>query len=91
MPKPRHLAIALRLRDALQQRIIRLITACLVTLDAQEAVRLAQHIYCLRGKPAQCFAGLHLDEPHAACDPAWCRAKSAHPALRGIAEAALSD
>lgn len=67
MPKPRHLAIALHLRDALQQRRITAgTTVCLVTHDAQEAVRLAHYIYCLR-------------------------AKSAHPALRGIEEAALSD
>ena len=88
-------ALDARLRDELQQRVIRLIDAgtavCLVTHDAQEAVRLARHIYCLRGKPTQCFADIHLSEPYAARDPAWCREKSAHPALRGIEEAALAD
>ena len=81
--------------DELQQRIIRTIesgtSVVLVTHDAQEAVRLAQHIYCLGGKPAGIFAEIPLPEAFSARDHAWCAAKSAHPALRGIEEAALSD
>jgi len=66
-------------------------TLIVVTHDAQEAVRLAQHIYCLGGKPAGIFAEIPLPEAFSARDHAWCAAKSAHPALRGIEEAALSD
>ena len=88
-------ALDARLRDELQQRIIRTIesgtSVVLVTHDAQEAVRLAQHIYCLGGKPAGIFAEIPLPEAFSARDHAWCAAKSAHPALRGIEEAALSD
>ena len=88
-------ALDLRLRDELQQRIIRTIeggtSVVLVTHDAQEAVRLAQHIYCLGGKPATTFAEIHLPDPFSARNHDWCVAKSAHPALRGIEEAALSD
>lgn len=88
-------ALDLRLRDELQQRIIRTIeggtSVVLVTHDAQEAVRLAQHIYCLGGKPATTFAEIRLPDPFHHRDHAWCVAKSAHPALRGIEEAALSD
>ena len=84
-----------RLRDELQQRIIRTIeggtSVVLVTHDAQEAVRLAQHIYCLGGKPATTFAEIHLPDPFSARNHDWCVAKSAHPALRGIEEAALAD
>ena len=83
-------ALDARLRDELQQRIIRTIVV-LVTHDAQEAVRLAQHIYCLGGKPAGIFAEIPLPDAFSARDHAWCAAKSAHPALRGIEEAALSD
>ena len=88
-------ALDARLRDELQQRIIRTIesgtSVVLVTHDAQEAVRLAQHIYCLGGKPAGIFAEIPLPEAFSARDHAWCAAKSAHPALRGIEEEALSD
>ena len=88
-------ALDARLRDELQQRIIRTIesgtSVVLVTHDAQEAVRLAQHIYCLGGKPAGIFAEIPLPDAFSARDHAWCAAKSAHPALRGIEEAALSD
>ena len=84
-----------RLRDELQQRIIRTIeggtSVVLVTHDAQEAVRLAQHIYCLGGKPATTFAEIRLPDPFSTRNHDWCVAKSAHPALRGIEEAALSD
>jgi len=78
-----------------KQRIIRTIESgtcvVLVTHDAQEAVRLAQHIYCLGGKPAGIFAEIHLPEAFQQRDHAWCQEKSAHPALRGIEEAALAD
>jgi ABC superfamily ATP binding cassette transporter, ABC protein len=89
-------ALDARLRDELQQRVIRIIeggtSVVLVTHDAQEAVRLAQHIYCLGGgKPAGIFAEIHLPDPFQQRDHAWCQEKSAHPALRGIEEAALAD
>lgn len=88
-------ALDARLRAELQQCIIEVIThgtaVCLVTHDAQEAVKLAHHIYCLQGKPTQCFADIHLPDSYDKRHTDWIRHHSEHPALRGIEKAALAN
>lgn len=88
-------ALDVRLRHVLQARIMQAVehgmSVLLVTHDAQEAVRMAHHIYCLQGKPSRCIADIALPQAYSQRTTDWIQEQANHDALQGIEHAALHD
>ncbi|MGC7560072.1 ABC transporter ATP-binding protein [Pasteurella sp. PK-2025] len=73
-----------RLQDLIQHYIEQGLAVVLVTHDMQEAVRMAQRIYCVADSPAQNLSPIVFNTPYAQRDHTWQQQALLHPRLQEL-------